>query len=86
MKLKHTLLALTGAAVLAAPVAAQAGTTAAASVGKITSVSGVGERRSASVKAKQKADGTVVVVGLLAAAAAGYGTYEAVKDDKSDGA
>lgn len=86
MKLKHTLLALAGAAVLAAPVAAQAGTTAAASVGKISSVAGIGERRSVAVKAKQKADGAVVVVGLLAAAAGGYGVYTAVDDDKSDGA
>lgn len=85
MKLKQTMLALGAAAVLAAPVAAQAGTTAAASVGKISSLSGVGERRSAAVKAKNKADGGVVVLGLLAAGAAGFGVYKAVDDDKSNG-
>ncbi|MEE4453943.1 hypothetical protein [Novosphingobium resinovorum] len=85
MKLKQTLLTLSAAAMIAAPVAAQAGTTAAASVGKISNLSGVGERRSTDVKAKQKADGTLVVVGLLAAGAAGFGIYKAVDDDKSNG-
>ncbi|MBH0114338.1 hypothetical protein I5E68_15440 [Novosphingobium sp. YJ-S2-02] len=86
MKVKNILLSLAAAGALAAPVAAQAGTTASASTGKIANLSGVGERQSTAVKGKQKAEAGVIVLGVVAAAAVGYGIYEAVDDDKSDGA
>lgn len=86
MKLKNALLSLTAAAMLAAPVAAQAGTTASASTSKIASLSGVGERKSTSVKAKQKLEGAVLVLAVVGVAAGGYGIYKAVDDDnKSNG-
>lgn len=85
MRLKNALLSLTAAATFAAPVAAQAGTTASASTGKIASLSGVGERKSASVKPKQNIDSAIAVLAVVGAAAGGYGIYEAVKDDKSNG-
>lgn len=86
MNLKNIMLSAAAAGMLAAPVAAQAGTTASASTGKISSVSGLGSRQSMAVKGKQKADSAIVVLAVVGAAAAGYGIYEAVKDDKSDGA
>lgn len=85
MKLKNALLSLTAAALLAAPVAAQAGTTAAASTGKIASLSGIGERKSTSVKPKQNIDGAILALALVGAAAGGYGIYKAVDDNKSNG-
>ncbi|AXB80647.1 hypothetical protein [Novosphingobium sp. P6W] len=84
MKLKNALFSLTAAAMLAAPVAAQAGTKASASTGQIASLSGIGQRKSAPVKAKQKADSAIIALAVIGAGAAGYGIYEAVKD-KSNG-
>lgn len=85
MKLKNALLSLTAAAIFVAPISAQAGTTASASTGKIASLSGIGERKSASVKPKQKLEGAVLVLAVVGAAAGGYGIYKAVDDDKSSG-
>ncbi len=84
MKVKNALLALAAVSAVAAPVAASAGTKASASTGKIASVSGFGQRQSVAVKGKNKADGGVIAVAVLAAGAAGYGLYEAL-DDKSNG-
>lgn len=85
MKLKNTLLALSAGAMLVAPVAAQAGTKASASTGKIATLSGAGARQSTDVKKKQKAEPGLIVVGALAVGAAGYGLYTAVDDDTSNG-
>jgi hypothetical protein len=85
MKLKNAMLSLTAAAMLVAPVAAQAGTSASASTGKIASLSGIGERKSAPVKAKQKLEGGILVLAVVGAAAGGYGIYKAVDDNKSNG-
>jgi hypothetical protein len=86
MKLKNALLSMTATAMLAAPVAAQAGTTASASTGKIASLSSIGERKSTSVKAKQNVDSSIVILGLLGAGAGAYGIYKAVDNgDKSNG-
>lgn len=83
MKLKNALLSLTAAALVAAPVAAQAGTTASASTGKISSLAGIGERKSAAVKPKQKLGAAVAVLAVLGAAAGGYGVYKAIDDDNA---
>ncbi|WP_404479676.1 hypothetical protein [Novosphingobium sp. BL-52-GroH] len=85
MKLRNTLLSLTATAMLVAPVAAQAGTTAAASTGKIASLAGMGERKSAGVKARNKADAGVVVLAVAALGAGTYGVVNAVEDNKSNG-
>ncbi|WP_404480174.1 hypothetical protein [Novosphingobium sp. BL-52-GroH] len=85
MKLKNIMLSVAAAGVLAAPVAAQAGTTASAATGKIANVSGLGARQSMAVKGKQKADSAIIVLAVVGAGAAGYGIYEATKDDKSNG-
>lgn len=84
MKLKNILLSLTATAMIAAPVAAQAGTTASASTGKIASLSGIGARKSAAVKPKQKLEGAVLVLAVIGAAAGGYGVYKAVDDGNDD--
>lgn len=83
MKLKNAVFSLTAAAILAVPVAAQAGTTASASTGKIASLSGVGERKSAAVKPKQKLEGAVVALAVAAVAAGSYGIYKAVDEDNA---
>jgi len=85
MKFKNALFAVGTAAMLVAPVAAQAGTVASASTGKIANLSGVGERRSAPVKAKNKAEAGVLALAVLGAGAATYGVVRAVDDDKSNG-
>ncbi len=85
MKLKNGLIALGTAAALVAPIAAQANTTAAASTAKIANVSGFGERRSTSVKAKNKAEAGVLVLALAGAGAATYGVVRAADDNKSNG-
>lgn len=85
MKLKNALVAMAAMGVLVSPVAAQAGTTAAAATGKIVNVSDMGARKSTAVRSKQKADAGVVVIALLGAGAAGFGVYKAVDDDKSNG-
>lgn len=86
MKFKNTLLSLAAGALLVAPVAAQAGTTAAASTGKIASLSGVGERKSAGVKAKQKAEAsTLLLAGLGAAVVVGGIVVVADEDNASNG-
>ncbi|WP_159983736.1 MULTISPECIES: hypothetical protein [unclassified Novosphingobium] len=87
MKFKNVLLSLTASAMLVAPVAAQAGTAASASVGKIANVSGLGQRASTGVKAKQKAEGgTLLLAGLGAAAVVGAVVIIADNgDNKSNG-
>lgn len=66
-----------------APVAAQAGTKAAALPAKVS----YGSRSTASVAAKQNAAELVwVVVGLTAAGAAVWGLVEVLDDGKTDGA
>ncbi|MGF7155098.1 hypothetical protein [Novosphingobium gossypii] len=85
--LKKTLLSLSVAALVAAPVAAQAGTAASASVGKISSVNGLGVRKSAAVAKKNKAEGGTIALAVLGVAAAGTGIYLVADgdDDKSNG-
>lgn len=86
MKLKTALVALTALGVFGSPIAAQAGTTASAATGKIANVAGMGVRQSTNVRAKQKADGAIVALAVVGAAAGGYGIYKAVDDgDKSNG-
>lgn len=84
MNLKKTLLALSASAMIVAPVAAQAGTAASASVGKIANMSGVGMRHSTSVAKKQNVGAGVAVLGVLAIAAGGYGIYEATKKNNDE--
>lgn len=85
MKFKAALLSLSAAAALVAPVAAQAGTTAQASTGKISTLAGLGERKAASVKAKNKADGGTYILGALAIGAATWGVIELADGNKSNG-
>jgi hypothetical protein len=89
MKLPNSLLSLTAAVILIAPIAAQAGTAASASTGKIASLSGVGMRKSASVKSKQNflpAVGTpILVLGGAGIAAGGYFAVDAITNNKSNG-
>ncbi|MEE4454751.1 hypothetical protein [Novosphingobium resinovorum] len=86
MYLKKALLSLSAAGMVLAPVAAQAGTTAAASVGNLSSLSGVGERQSTAVKKKNGADSGTVILAVVGAAAIGGGIYALVdKKDKSNG-
>lgn len=85
MKLKIALMAVTAIGVFTSPIAAQAGTTASAATGKIANVSGMGVRQSTAVRSKQKADGAIVALAVLGVGAAGYGIYEAVDDNKSNG-
>lgn len=84
MKLKNILLSLTATAMIAAPVAAQAGTTASASTGKIASLSGIGARKSAAVTPKKKLEGAVLLLAVAGAAAGGYGIYKAVEEATED--
>ncbi len=89
MKTKQALLYLGAAAMLAAPVAAQAGTKAADSkiaFGQLSTKSATGQRSSTRVQAKNKADASsLFIVGALGVAA-GYGLHEIVNnDDKSKG-
>ncbi|TYC85098.1 hypothetical protein [Novosphingobium sp. BW1] len=84
MKLKTAILALGAATALVAPMAAQAGTSASASVGKVSSLSGVGVRQSAPVEKKRQAEAGVIVLGVLAGAAAVYGIVELVDDGDDD--
>lgn len=83
MKLKNILLSLTATAMIAAPVAAQAGTTASASTGKIASLSGIGARKSAAVVPKQRLEGATLLLAIAGAGLAGYGIYKAVEDDNT---
>ncbi|MGF7153797.1 hypothetical protein [Novosphingobium gossypii] len=86
MKLKNAVLSLTAATLLVSPIAAQAGTTASASTGSIATLSGIGQRKSTSVKVKNKAGGEVIIPALLGAAAATAGIVAAASDDdKSSG-
>jgi hypothetical protein len=85
MKLTNTLAVMAAVGVLVSPIAAQAGTTASAATGKIANVSGMGARQSTAVNSKQKADGAIIALAVVGAAAAGYGIYKAVDDDKSNG-
>ncbi|EJL35189.1 hypothetical protein PMI02_00224 [Novosphingobium sp. AP12] len=82
MKLKN---ALTSAGMAAAPVAAQAGTAAAASTVKIASVAGTAECKATTVKAKQNLAADSLLLALFAPGAAGFGVAKAVDDNKSDG-
>ncbi|EJU15066.1 hypothetical protein LH128_00742 [Sphingomonas sp. LH128] len=84
--IKKTLLSLSVAAMVAAPVAAQAGTTASASVGKISNLSGVGARQSSVVKKKNNAESGTIILAALGVAAVGAGIYVIADDDnKSNG-
>lgn len=86
LKLKNAALSLTAATLLVSPIAAQAGTTASASTGSIASLSGVGQRKSTSVKAKQNASAEVIIPALLGVGAAAAGIAAAASsDDKSNG-
>lgn len=88
--INKAMLSFTAAAMLAAPVAAQAGTTAAsATTGKIASLSGIGERKSAGVKSKQNlfagVAAPVLILGGVGVAAVTYVAVDAIVDDKSNG-
>lgn len=86
MKLKNVLISLTAGTLLVAPVAAQAGTKASASTGKIANIAGVGERSSVKVKRKQNIEGgTLLLAGLGAAAAVGAVVIIADEDNASNG-
>ncbi|WP_159977463.1 MULTISPECIES: hypothetical protein [unclassified Novosphingobium] len=85
MTLKNVLLSVTAAGMLVAPIAAQAGTTASASTGKIASLSGLGERKSVAVKSKQKAEAGTLLLAGLGAAAVVVGGVVILDDDKSNG-
>ncbi len=75
MKFRETIMSLAALALVAAPVAAQAGTSAASAM---PSVSG---RVSAPVASEQKADAGTWILGLAAAGLVIYGLIIAFDDD-----
>ncbi|MCJ2181910.1 hypothetical protein MTR62_04220 [Novosphingobium sp. 1949] len=81
MKLKKVLFAMTAGAVLVAPMAAQAGTTASASVGKIASVSGASARQSASIQKKKRVEAVVPILAAVAVVGGGVVVVDALSDD-----
>jgi hypothetical protein len=87
MKHKNILLSLTAAAMIVVPVTAQAGTTASAATGKISTLSGVGQRKSATVAPKQKLEGALLALVLVggAGAAAGVAAVASGGDNASNG-
>ncbi|PNU02615.1 hypothetical protein [Novosphingobium guangzhouense] len=82
---KNVLTALTAAAMVVAPVAANAGTTAGASAGKISNLSGLGERASTRVAAKNKAEPGPWLLLALGGAIAGTIILVDDNDSKSNG-
>jgi len=88
MKLKSALSALAAAGLVVAPVAAQAGTSAAKSVVSANGLSAIGQRQSTKVSKDENLSGGILIALLLAAGAGGYGIYKAVdkNKDKSNGA
>jgi len=82
MKLKNAILALGACSLLGVPAVAQAGTTASASVGKVTMLSGAAARQSVVVTKKKKDEGAGLNIGfgIAAAAAAGAGLYFGLHD------
>lgn len=86
MKIKSMIAAAAAAAMLTAPVAANAGTTAAASLNGVKPVLSSKEvRASRSVKRENGISTAGAVVGVLALGFAGYGLYKAFDDNKSNG-
>ncbi|KPH65741.1 hypothetical protein ACLIMP_05680 [Novosphingobium aerophilum] len=83
MKFGSLVAGITAATMVLAPVAAQAGTSASASVVKPV----YGSRTTTSVDKKQKATAGAYVLGALALGAAGFGLYKAIDNgnDKSNG-
>jgi hypothetical protein len=78
MKIRNLISAATAAGLLIAPVAVQAGTSAAASV------PGVGARASSGVAEANKVKGGTLIAVVLATGAVIWGIKEAT-DDKSNG-
>lgn len=89
MKLNNLIASLAAVTVLATPVIVQAGTTAAATTGKISSLSGYGGRKSVRVKPRQNLfAGVAVPVLLFGGVGVAVGTYlavDAIADNKSNG-
>lgn len=88
MKTKNLFATAAVAMMLAAPVAANAGTVAGASLQGVKpalSVSGKEYRASRSVKKEQGLTAAGAIIGVLAGAAAVFGIVKAVDDDKSNG-
>ena len=89
MKLKSVFGTMSAIAMLVAPAAAQAGTVAGASVGKVASLSNSGVRQSTSIQKKQKqAAGLsplLILGGVAATGLAVYGLVEIVDDGGSSG-
>lgn len=89
MKIIKSLISVTAMALIAVPVAAQAGTTASASTGKIASLPGFGERKSARVKPKQNlfagVAAPILFLGGAGLVAVTYVAVDAIADDKSNG-
>lgn len=94
MKLRNALFSLGAAAMLAAPVVAQAGTTASASasafgsasVHKFGRLSSAGQRKSAAIARGQNAESGTILLAGLGAVALGVGIYAIVDDgNKSNG-
>lgn len=86
MKLRNVLPAVAAAGIMIAPVAAQAGTKAAAAVPAAgMSLASMGARSSTSVAAKQKAASSTLLIGALAGAAVIAGVVIAATDNGSSG-
>lgn len=86
MKLKNILAAAAASGLIFAPLAAQAGTAASASMPK-SSVSDVASRRSSSVSEDQRMAPGLLIAVVLAAGAAAYGLSKALdNNNKSHGA
>lgn len=78
MKISNVLSGMAAVALVVAPVAANAGTSAASS---IATAPAYGARASMPVAKKQNMSAGITVLAVVAVAAAGFGIYEAVKDD-----
>lgn len=87
MKLGNLTAALTGVALVIAPVAAQAGTApkSVVSLSGGVATSMAGSRTSQPVAKKNGADAGVIVVAVIAGAAAIYGLTRVFDNDKSNG-
>lgn len=86
MTIRNTLASLSAAALVFAPVAASAGTSAAASVPSLGSSIASGARASSAVAKKSELKAGLALAVILAGGAAAYGLAKALDNKKSRGA
>ena len=85
MKIRNLLSAVAAAGIVVAPVAAQAGTSAASSTVNAAAISGVSSRESSMVTAEQDIDAGTLLLIILALIAAGWGLKEIIEGTKTFG-